>query len=158
MKEQKPGLQEYIYAYDRVLGPIIQEFKPELVLISAGYDSAKGDPLGGINNTEEGYQYMTEQLMKTCSKVVAVLEGGYNIEVTANCVLATIQSLCKLTDVSNKYHRKAEPNEVGLQSVQQTIQKHVFFWKVLESDTLVELEKVGMSEYIAGGHTHAFKI
>lgn len=50
-----PGYDEYVYAYDRLLAPIITEFNPQLILISAGYDSAMGDPLGKINNTPEGY-------------------------------------------------------------------------------------------------------
>lgn len=82
-KEVLPGFDEYVYAFDRLLGPIAKEFNPELILISAGYDSAKGDHIGGIENTPEGYQYMAGKLMKICSKVLAVLEGGYCIEVTA---------------------------------------------------------------------------
>lgn len=54
-EEHVCGYDEYIYAYERVVGPIIKEFNPEFIIISAGYDSAKGDPLGGIDNTPLGY-------------------------------------------------------------------------------------------------------
>lgn len=46
-----PGYDDYVYAFDRLLGPIIKEFAPDFIIISAGYDSAKGDPLGCIDNT-----------------------------------------------------------------------------------------------------------
>lgn len=50
-----PGYDDYVYAFDRLLGPIIKEFAPDFIIISAGYDSAKGDPLGCIENTPLGY-------------------------------------------------------------------------------------------------------
>ena len=53
--QPKPGYDEYVYAYERVVDPIIKEFSPEFIIISAGYDSARGDPLGGIENTPLGY-------------------------------------------------------------------------------------------------------
>lgn len=72
------GNDEYIYVCENLAFPIIEEFKPELILISAGFDSAEGDPLGGFKLKPSGYAYMTQRLMEICPKVVAVLEGGYN--------------------------------------------------------------------------------
>lgn len=45
------GMPEYLYAYHRLLEPIIKEFSPELIIVSAGFDSAEGDPLGGCAMT-----------------------------------------------------------------------------------------------------------
>jgi len=53
------GNDEYAYVCEKVLFPIIEEFKPDLIIISAGFDSAHGDPLGGFKLTPEGYAYMT---------------------------------------------------------------------------------------------------
>ena len=57
------GDDEYIYVWEKLLFPIIQEFNPEYILISAGFDSAEGDPLGGFKLTPIGYAYMTQRLM-----------------------------------------------------------------------------------------------
>ena len=59
-----PGSAEYIYLFERVLYPICKEFNPDFVLVSSGFDSARKDPLGGIDVTAEGYAYMTTKLMK----------------------------------------------------------------------------------------------
>lgn len=53
------GNDEYAYVCEKLLFPVIEEFQPDLILISAGFDSAQGDPLGGFKLTPEGYAYMT---------------------------------------------------------------------------------------------------
>ena len=69
---------DYLAAYDLLLYPIIQQFDPQLVLISAGFDAVHEDPLGGCHLTPAGYAAMTQRLSKYAGgKVVAVLEGGY---------------------------------------------------------------------------------
>jgi len=49
------GSDEYVYVFDKLLYPVCEEFKPDLVFISAGFDSAKGDPLGSCGVTPIGY-------------------------------------------------------------------------------------------------------
>ena len=56
------GTQDYIYIFESVLYPICQEFNPDLVLISAGYDAHRSDPLGGLSLDPEAYAYMTTRL------------------------------------------------------------------------------------------------
>lgn len=51
--------KDYIYASTRLLFPMIKEFEPELILVSCGFDSGKGDPLGNIAITPVGYAWMT---------------------------------------------------------------------------------------------------
>lgn len=87
------GDDEYIYVCENLAFPIIEEFQPELILISAGFDSAEGDPLGGFKLSPAGYAYMTQRLMELAPKTVAVLEGGYNIEVIAECAEAVVRVL-----------------------------------------------------------------
>jgi histone deacetylase 6 len=65
-------------AFELVLEPIIADFDPELVIISAGFDAVEGDPLGGCKVTPAGFAAMTHRLLKFAKgKMVAVLEGGY---------------------------------------------------------------------------------
>lgn len=87
------GDDEYIFICENLVFPIIQEFDPELIIISAGFDSAEGDPLGGFKLTPAGYAYMTQRLMELCPKIVVVLEGGYNVEVIAKCSEAVVRVL-----------------------------------------------------------------
>ncbi|XP_068104737.1 histone deacetylase 6 isoform X3 [Hyperolius riggenbachi] len=77
---RKMGDMEYLLAFHRIVMPIAYEFNPQLVLVSAGFDAARGDPLGGCRISPEGYAHMTHLLMGLASgKVVVILEGGYNL-------------------------------------------------------------------------------
>lgn len=75
------GDAEYIYAFQQIVMPIGIEFDPDLVIISAGFDAADGDALGGCFVSPAGYSHMTYMLMQLAKgKVVACLEGGYGFE------------------------------------------------------------------------------
>ena len=67
------GDNEYVYLLEAMLMPIIRSFKPELVLVSAGYDAGNGDPLGGISVSPFGFSYMLKRLLGLGTKVVFVL-------------------------------------------------------------------------------------
>lgn len=75
------GDAEYIRAFEQVFMPIARQFNPDLVFISAGYDAARGDPLGGCDITPDGYARMTKMLMELADgRIVLALEGGYNLD------------------------------------------------------------------------------
>ena len=96
MKERSKliGTQDYIYITERVLFPIAKEFQPDLILISSGFDSARGDPLGGLSVDPEGYAYIVRRLNELAnSKIVIALEGGYNLDAIAMSAEASIRSL-----------------------------------------------------------------
>ncbi|WIA41969.1 hypothetical protein OEZ86_009272 [Tetradesmus obliquus] len=72
------GDADYMAAFDLLLQPIIEQFDPQLVLISAGFDAADGDFLGLCRVSPAGFAAMTQRLQQHAGgKVVAVLEGGY---------------------------------------------------------------------------------
>ncbi|KAJ8371335.1 hypothetical protein SKAU_G00113630 [Synaphobranchus kaupii] len=76
----KMGDSEYLAAFLMVVMPIARQFDPELVLVSAGFDAARGDPLGGYQVTPEGYAHLTHLLMSLAAgRVLLILEGGYNL-------------------------------------------------------------------------------
>ena len=69
-----------IWLHSILSSPIAVAFDPEFVIISAGFDAAMGDPLGGCNVTPSGYAHMTSMLKGLAKgRVLVVLEGGYNI-------------------------------------------------------------------------------
>lgn len=91
------GDADYMLAFHRVVLPIAYDFKPDLVVVSAGFDSGLGDPLGGCRITPEGYAHMTSMLMSLAEgKVVIVMEGGYNLR-TIRCAATTHRSCCAPT-------------------------------------------------------------
>ena len=76
--------EEYLNAFERVLKKL-KEFKPEFILISAGFDAHKNDPLAQFNLNTEDYYTITLRLLKAskrfcAGKVVSILEGGYDLQ------------------------------------------------------------------------------
>ena len=72
---------------------MIKEFNPDLMIISAGFDSARGDPLGQIGVSPIGYAYMTWGLRNLCQKTAVILEGGYDLDALARSSEAVVRTL-----------------------------------------------------------------
>jgi len=92
------GDADYQEIFKSILVPIADEFKPQLVMVSAGYDIADGDPLGSMRVTPDGFALMTSIIMdiaeKHCGgKVVMALEGGYGLKALSLSIKATIETL-----------------------------------------------------------------
>jgi acetoin utilization deacetylase AcuC-like enzyme len=78
------GDDEWTAAFRRVVEPIAHAFKPQLVLVSAGFDAHAKDPLGGMRVTETGFASMADSVLSIArehagGKLIALLEGGYDI-------------------------------------------------------------------------------
>lgn len=89
---------EFRKKYEDLIFPSLVGFKPELLLISAGFDAHKDDPLASINLVEDDYRWVTQRLLeiaaRTCKgRVVSVLEGGYNLKALASSVAAHVKVL-----------------------------------------------------------------
>jgi len=85
------GPDEYFQAFDEVLAPAIDGFGPDLVLISAGFDAHRDDPLSRMWLSADDYGELTRRVMDLAEehcrgKIVSVLEGGYNPHALAECV------------------------------------------------------------------------
>jgi acetoin utilization deacetylase AcuC-like enzyme len=87
------GNTEYRYACDTLLFPIIEEYQPELIIISCGFDSAIHDFLGWSNVTPMMYEYMTRKLGAISPKLLVVQEGGYNIDYLGQHASGVVQGL-----------------------------------------------------------------
>ncbi|KAI1656495.1 putative histone deacetylase A [Daldinia decipiens] len=91
---QGMGDGEYLAAFQKIVMPIAREFDPDMVIISAGFDAADGDELGGCFVTPPCYAHMTHMLMSLAGGKVAVcLEGGYNLKAISNSALAVARTL-----------------------------------------------------------------
>ena len=90
----------YREVFEQVLAPAAYSYKPQLILISAGYDAHVADPIGGMALTTAGFyelarfvRELSMDIAECGGRVAAVLEGGYNIEALAASVIATIAGL-----------------------------------------------------------------
>jgi acetoin utilization deacetylase AcuC-like enzyme len=93
------GDAEYLDAFRAVIEPIALEYEPEFVLISAGFDPHRRDPLGGMNVSEAGFAAMAQSLTDVAARVaggrcVAVLEGGYDLHAMRDSARAVLDVLC----------------------------------------------------------------
>ncbi|CAG9460767.1 unnamed protein product [Pedinophyceae sp. YPF-701] len=96
-----PGLSGNVAArtaFDQIVGPAAERFKPDIILVSAGYDAHWNDPLAGLQFTHGTYHYLTKQIRalaeRLCGgRVVFLLEGGYNLEALAGSVSGSFAAL-----------------------------------------------------------------
>ncbi|KAL5726038.1 histone deacetylase [Ranunculus cassubicifolius] len=127
------GDNDYIFAFQHVVLPIASEFAPDLTIISAGFDAARGDPLGCCDVTPAGYARMT-QLLTTLSrgKLLVILEGGYNLRSISSSATSVIKVL--LGDNPGKEMDRIAPTKAGLQTVMEVLQIQMEYWPKLESN------------------------
>lgn len=129
------GDDEYLAAWQCVLLPIATQFQPQLILVSAGFDCAAGD-LGGCSVTPAGFAQMTRMLQPLCSKIVLVLEGGYDLGVIPQCACACMKAL--LGDSLN-LRTEVRPKKEARLSIERTLRAHQPFWNSLGGNDISEL-------------------
>jgi acetoin utilization deacetylase AcuC-like enzyme len=84
------GDAEYLRAFEEAVEPALERFAPELVLVSAGFDAHEGDPLAGMQVTEDGFRELAARSAALAPRVAAVLEGGYEPETLPGLVQAAL--------------------------------------------------------------------
>ncbi len=131
------GDAAFVKIFRKVLQPVALEFKPELVLLSAGFDTHFQDPLGGMRVTPEGFAAMARILLniaETCcqGRFVAVLEGGYHVVGLTRSVKAVLEEMLDETHVSEERlsHFEKEADEETEQLINKVISRIRPYWKV----------------------------
>jgi len=94
------GWLKFKAAMEEVILPALENFSPELLLISAGFDAHEKDPLADINLSGEDYAWITKELMRIADKhcagrVVSALEGGYDLDGLSDGVDAHVKALLR---------------------------------------------------------------
>jgi acetoin utilization deacetylase AcuC-like enzyme len=92
------GGDDFRTLYTHHLLPAIDEFAPEILLISAGFDAHERDPLGGLNLTSADFSWITHQLVAIADKhcdgrIISVLEGGYDLQGLEDGLCAHLEAL-----------------------------------------------------------------
>jgi acetoin utilization deacetylase AcuC-like enzyme len=113
------GDAEHMRVFEEVLVPAARRYQPELIMVSAGYDSHWADHLAYMQVSVAGFaqmaSYLKELANELCgSKLLFTLEGGYNIEALANSIRATFEILLGRTSISDPIgpapERDSSPN------------------------------------------------
>jgi acetoin utilization deacetylase AcuC-like enzyme len=94
--------EDYRLVFGAVVLPVLRQFKPDLLLVSAGFDAHERDPLGGMRLTSEAFAAMTAELRAVAEeccegRLVAVTEGGYDFRALADSLLALVAVLASET-------------------------------------------------------------
>src|SRR5271167_279950 len=103
------GDAEYLRVFDRLIMPIGRHFKPEFILVSSGFDAHFRDPLAQMRVTDAGFGAMTRRVKRLAAqccggKMVAALEGGYDLEAIAESGRAVIDELGRDADEPIREH------------------------------------------------------
>ncbi len=123
------GNEGYADVYEKIVWPVARRFRPELILVSAGFDAHWADPLGQIQLSLTGYDSLTRQLIKMADelcngRIVFVLEGGYNLTSLSHGVLNVAYALLGESQLIDPLGpaKNSEPNIHPL--IQQIQQLH----------------------------------
>jgi acetoin utilization deacetylase AcuC-like enzyme len=85
------GDAEYRRAFEDVVEPVVRAFAPDLVLVSAGFDAHREDPMAELAVTAEGFQELAARSAALAPRIAAVLEGGYNLDTLPELVEAALR-------------------------------------------------------------------
>jgi acetoin utilization deacetylase AcuC-like enzyme len=97
------GSAEFRAAWSERILPMLDDFAPELVIVSAGFDAHRADPLAQLEVETEDFVWLTEELLAIADRhaqgrLVSVLEGGYDLNALAESVATHVQSLMQAGD------------------------------------------------------------
>ncbi|HXZ02655.1 MAG TPA: histone deacetylase family protein [Stellaceae bacterium] len=92
------GSAEFRFAFNEFILPALEDFRPDFILISAGFDAHRADPLAQLMLVEADYAWVTERLMACAARhcqgrIVSALEGGYDLDALAASVAAHVRAL-----------------------------------------------------------------
>jgi acetoin utilization deacetylase AcuC-like enzyme len=92
------GHAEVVGAFRNLLVPAADDFKPDLVMVSAGFDSRRGDPLGQLRLSDGDFTELTDIMLgiadtHASGRIVSVLEGGYSLRGLASAATAHVKAL-----------------------------------------------------------------
>jgi acetoin utilization deacetylase AcuC-like enzyme len=126
------GDAEYTHVYSRILKPIALEYRPELILVSAGFDPFVQDPLGGMEVTGQGFGALAgivqDIARETCSgRIVITLEGGYHPDGLRNGVRAVLLTLLGEQNLP----AALTPSPAAEQVIERIAKVHRKYWKSL---------------------------
>lgn len=134
--EPPMGDAEYLAAFRSVVMPIANEFAPDVVLVSSGFDAVEGHPppLGGYTLTSKCFGYLTRQLMTLAEgRVVLALEGGHDLMAICDASEACVSALLgNQLDPLPQVLLDQRPNQNAVSSIEKVIETHSKYWRSMQ--------------------------
>lgn len=131
------GNPHFVKVYRQILQPVVHVFRPELILVSAGFDTCDGDPLGDLRVTPDGFACLTRLLMNMADelcggRVVMVLEGGYDLRNLARSVRSVLRELTDETRAGEDELDRLEADAVMWRSsvLNKAMERLAPYWPV----------------------------
>ncbi|RJO68870.1 MAG: histone deacetylase, partial [Myxococcales bacterium] len=126
--------EPFLGLWTRGVIPVLKEYAPEFILVSAGYDAHRADPIGGMQLTSELYGRLSKTLVETAQEVcggriVFFLEGGYHLQALAESVAYGVRAL--LGDLADLDARPGDDDGEGDELFAPTRRALKDYWKVL---------------------------
>lgn len=123
------GDADYAAAFDHVFLPALVRFKPDLVIISAGFDAYQADPLAGMRVSQAGFGAMAQRLRHVADRladgrIMAVLEGGYDLEGLAGGMTATLRALTEPVAAPPPVAPLPPPDKLSRAAIEGTLKAH----------------------------------
>ncbi|XP_051565160.1 histone deacetylase 4-like isoform X2 [Myxocyprinus asiaticus] len=134
--EPPMGDAEYLAAFRTVVMPIANEFAPDVVLVSSGFDAVEGHPppLGGYTLTAKCFGYLTKQLMGLAGgRLVLALEGGHDLTAICDASEACVSALLgnELEPLPEEVLQQ-RPNPNAVHSMEKVLEVHSKYWRSLQ--------------------------
>nr|XP_023697659.1 histone deacetylase 4-like [Paramormyrops kingsleyae] len=150
------GDTEYLAAFRTVVMPIANEFAPDVVLVSSGFDAVEGhpSPLGGYRLTAKCFGYLTRQLMGLAGgRVVLALEGGHDLTAICDASEACVSALLgnELEPLPQEVLQQ-RPNPNAVRSMEKVLEIHSKYWPSVQRHastlgySLIEAQKCETEE------------
>jgi acetoin utilization deacetylase AcuC-like enzyme len=120
-----------------LINPLAEAYRPEIILVSCGFDLYIHDRLGEMNVTPEGYALMTFFLLdiaeRVCSgRIAFILEGGYSMKGIRECGLRVMQELCDVPTLPRKKIEKITNVPLAkVSTLKKVVEIHKAYWKIL---------------------------
>lgn len=119
----------YLRAFDEIIAPIAESYRPQLIIAASGQDASAFDPNGRHNVTMAGFRCLGERLSALAARhcdgrLVAVQEGGYNPSYAAYCLLATVEGLLGVAEPTEDPLAYVPDQTLGLDAAFATVVAH----------------------------------
>ncbi len=131
------GDDDYRYVFDEILVPVLKEYSPQIIMVSAGQDAYHRDMLAGMNLTLQSYFDMASTIRALAAefsdnRILACMEGGYHLEGQANAVISALNgfgewNLPVIQEIIKRYE-----GEMVKRSVKEVKRIHKEYWKSLK--------------------------
>lgn len=125
------GESSYLCAFEEIILPVASQFQPEMIMVAAGYDSHREDPLASLCLKGESFAKMAAMLKPLSpSPLIFSLEGGYNLQALSRSVAATIAAVASLQLELGEEQVEVKEQKHALESIKEVKKMQKNYWSL----------------------------